>query len=85
MFSQVKLRELRRTPIGAAGNCVARAIELAEVTQLFVASATGLPQPYLSDVARGRYQTITVENARTFAEFIGVQIEDLFPARQEVA
>jgi predicted XRE-type DNA-binding protein len=78
-----RLRELRETRTD--GNRVARAIELAETTQVDVAEATGLPQPYISDVARNRYQTITVDNARKFAEHFGCQIEDLFPAREAVA
>lgn len=64
---------------------MARAFELAKVTQLEVATATGLPQPYISDVARNRYQTITVENAHKFADYFGCTIEDLFPAREAVA
>jgi transcriptional regulator with XRE-family HTH domain len=79
-----KLRELRETP-ASESNRVARAIELAHVTQLDVAAVTGLPQPYISDVARNRYQTITVDNARKFAEYFGCAIEDLFPAREAVA
>lgn len=67
------------------GNRVARAIELSGLTQALVAKATGLPQPYVSDVARNRYQTITVENARRFAEFFGVSIEILFPPSKEAA
>lgn len=78
-----RLRELRDT--ATEGNRVARAIELAEVTQLDVAAATGLPQPYISDVARNRYQTITVDNAHKFADYFGCAIEDLFPAREAVA
>lgn len=79
-----KLRELRETP-PSESNRVARALELAAVTQLDVAAATGLPQPYISDVARNRYQTITVDNARKFADYFGCAIEDLFPAREAVA
>lgn len=78
-----RLRELRDT--ATEGNRVGRAIELAEVTQLDVAAATGLPQPYISDVARNRYQTITVDNAHKFADYFGCAIEDLFPAREAVA
>ena len=45
-----------------------------------VADAVGLPQPYyVSDVARQRYRTITVENARKFANYFGCSIADLFP------
>lgn len=77
-----KLRELRESSTGSTGNKVSRAIELAEVTQIEIAAATDLPQPYISDVARGRYQTITVENARKLADYFGCAIEDLFPAKE---
>jgi transcriptional regulator with XRE-family HTH domain len=83
LLSAGKLRELRDTV--TEGNRVAKAIELAGVTQLDVKQATGLPQPYISDVARNRYRTITVDNARKFAEYFGCQIEDLFPSREAVA
>lgn len=82
-LSTKRLNDLRKS--GTDGNRVAKAIELAEVTQVEVATSTGLPQPYISDVARNRYQTITVDNARKFAEFFGCAIEDLFPAREAVA
>ena len=48
-----------------------------------VADAVGLPQPYVSDVARPRYRTITAENARKFANYFGYSIADLFlPSRR---
>ena len=50
-----------------------------------MAAALGFPQPYISDVARRRYQTITVENARKFAHYFGCTIEDLFPAPRQAA
>ena len=84
MLTLEQVEALRRRPADR-GNRVAAAIDAAGVTQVVVAAATGLPQPYISDVVRGRYQTITVANARKFAEFFGCSIEDLFPARQEVA
>lgn len=65
-----------------SGNRLARAIELAAVTQTDLAEAIGLPNTYISDTARGRYRTITVENAHKFAEFFGVPIEVLFPSRE---
>lgn len=67
------------------GNRVGAAIELLELTQAVVADGTGLPQQYVSDVARNRYRTITVDNAQKFADFFGCIIEDLFPAREAVA
>lgn len=80
MLSEQQLVILRSEP---AANRVAKAILLAGVTQTVLAEAVGLTQPYVSDVARGQYQTITVENARKFARFFGCGIEDLFPAPDE--
>lgn len=77
MLTEDQLRTLRSEP---GANRVAKAISLAGVTQMTVAKAVGLPQPYVSDVARRRYRTITVENARKFARYFGCRIEDLFPA-----
>lgn len=74
-------KELRET--ATTGNRVAKAIELSGVTQLDIAATTGLPQPYISDVARSRYQTITVDNARKLAEFFGCSIEELFPVKAD--
>ena len=76
MLTEQQLATLRSEP---GANRVAKAISLAGVAQLTVAKALGLPQPYVSDVARARYRTITVENARKFARYFGCSIEDLFP------
>ena len=76
MLTKQQLAILRAEP---GTNRVAKAIALAGVTQVTVADALGLPQPYVSDVARQRYKTITVENARKFAIFFGCSIEDMFP------
>ena len=76
MLTEDQLRTLRSEP---GVDRVAKAISLAAVTQVTVAKALGLPQPYVSDVARRRYRTITVENARKFARYFGCSIEDLFP------
>jgi len=84
-LTNFQLKQLRAAPVGAAGNRVAKAIELAEVTQTALADSIALPNTYVSDTARGRYQTITVDNARKFAEYFGCAIEDLFPAREAVA
>ena len=63
-LTKQQLDALRLAP---AARRVALAIELADVTQAEVAAAVQLPQPYVSDVARRRYRTITVENAHKFA------------------
>ena len=66
MLTEQQLAILRSAP---STNRVAKAISVAGVTQVTVADAVGLPQPYVSDVARQRYRTITVENARKFADY----------------
>lgn len=76
MLTEQQLAILRVEP---GANRVAKAISLAGVTQVTLAEAIGLLQPYISDVARGRYRTITVGNARKFADYFGCSIGDLFP------
>ena len=76
MLTEQQLAVLRSEP---GSNRVAKAMALSGVTQVTIAKALGLPQPYVSAVARRRYRTITVENARKFARYFGCSIEDLFP------
>ena len=77
MLTKQQLAILRSAP---STNRVAKAISVAGVTQVTVADAVGLPQPYVSDVARQRrYRTITVENTRKFVDYFGCSIADLFP------
>jgi transcriptional regulator with XRE-family HTH domain len=75
-----QLRDLRQSD--ARGNRLAKAIELAELTQLAVVAGTGLTQQYVSDVVRTASSNIKVQNAHKFAEFFGCSIEDLFPSQQ---
>jgi len=84
-LSPYQLRELRRSPIGPSGNRVAKAMELLKLRQVDVAAAIKVAQPYVSDVARGRSQTITLENAYKFAAFFGTTVEELFPMKTEQA
>lgn len=75
-LTKIHITRLRRQP---AKQRLSRAIEFAGVTQQEVGRTLGIPQSYISDVARGRYDTITVSNAHKFALYFGVSIEDLFP------
>ena len=75
--------QLARLRASSRRNRVATAISLAGVTQVTVAQAIGVTQAYVSDVARGRYSTITVASAWKFARFFGCSIDDLFPPRDE--
>ena len=47
--------------------------------------ATGFASPYVSNVASGRYRTITVTNALKFARVFNCGVSDLFPAPDEEA
>jgi plasmid maintenance system antidote protein VapI len=84
-LTESQLRKLRRAPVPEPGNRVQTAIDLTESTQTATAKAIELPHTYVSDVARGRFQTITVENATKFSQYFGCRIEDLFPAKEAVA
>ena len=72
-------RQLALLRASSPTNRVATAISLAGVTQTDIAAAIGVPQAYVSDVARQRYSTITVANAWKFAKYFACSIDDLFP------
>jgi transcriptional regulator with XRE-family HTH domain len=74
-----QLRRLRSHPLGGYNNRLAAAIQLTGTVQAEMARTTGLSQQYISDVANGRFHTITVERAHIFADYFGCLIEDLFP------
>ena len=76
MLTHEQLTILRAEPDSGR---VAKAISLTGVTRVTVAKSLGMSYNYVCDVARGRYRTITVENASRFAQLFGCYIEDLFP------
>jgi DNA-binding Xre family transcriptional regulator len=80
-----QLKELRSRPVPPSGNRIATAFEISKRPQMDLVRTAGLTPQYVTDVKAGRFQSITVENARKFAEFFGCAIEDLFPAREAVA
>ena len=77
-----QLKELRSSPVPDSGNRITIACELIEKTQMDCSRATGLTPQYVSDMARGRFRNISIDNARKFAGFFGCYIEDLFPANE---
>lgn len=79
-LTKIHIARLRRQ---AVRNRLSRAIEFAGVTQQEMGDALGMKQSYISDVSRGRYDTLTVSNAHKFAMYLGVSIEDLFPFEPE--
>lgn len=73
---------LRTEPFDETGNRLKAAMRLEGITQVELAQAIGFTQPYISGIARGRHETLMVENAHRFANHFGCSISDLFPARQ---
>ena len=67
MLTENQLAVVRSAPDARR---VAKAIALAGVTQRRVGKALGVSQAYVSDVARRRYPTITVESACKFGRYL---------------
>jgi transcriptional regulator with XRE-family HTH domain len=84
-LSRAQIRTLQESSWPETGNRLAQVMDMLELTQAQVAEATGLTQPYVSDVCRGKHITITVDNAHKFADFFECSIEVLFPAKAQVA
>lgn len=59
--------------------------ELVQLTQVEVAAAIGITQSALSALENKRWGATSTDTAHKFAKFFGCAIEDLFPAKQEVA
>ena len=83
MLTEKQLERLRAAAAKPGSNRLGVAMALLGVSQATVARAVGVPQPYVSDVARARYRTITLSNARKFARYFGCGVDDLFPADAE--
>lgn len=81
MLSQAQIRELRKAP--GAPNRLRRAMQMAGVTQVQVAEATGSTQSHIAEISNGNYSRLPLETARALASTFGCSIEDLFPAPQE--
>ncbi|MCR4374174.1 MAG: helix-turn-helix domain-containing protein [Acidobacteria bacterium] len=75
-LTRKQLQALRAT-VPATGNRVRLARKLMGWTQVELAAAAGLQQPYVSAVERGRY-SVEVRNAWPLAVVFGCSIEDLF-------
>ncbi len=83
-LSAEQLDILRRVEIDdRTSNRLKVAMALTGANQAEIVAFTGFAQPYVSDVERGRFRTITVDNAQKFADFFGCAIEDLFVAADE--
>lgn len=85
MLSSKKLTALRESEVAESGNRLALALALAEMTQAQLSERIGFTQSYISRIANGLPERMPLETARTFANFFGCSIEELFPERQAVA
>lgn len=83
MLTQDQLNALKISPGGP--NRVRLAMSLAGVTQVQLAQALGVSQPYISAIVRGSCPRLPLEITRRLAQHFGCSIEDLFPAREAVA
>lgn len=81
MLNEKALRDLRRTDVGR--NRLGRAMELAKVTQVQLAEATGLTQSYISRIKNGRYDDLSGDTMRALSGFFGCSLDDLFPASRD--
>jgi|TARA_R110000824_G_scaffold116455_4_gene267898 transcriptional regulator with XRE-family HTH domain len=77
MLTPAQKKQLRNSPVIPCR--LSLAIQLSGRTQRKLAEKVNCGQPYLADVARGRYPNITLRNARKFANLFQLRIEDLFP------
>jgi transcriptional regulator with XRE-family HTH domain len=84
-MTQKQLKALRSQPVSESGNRIVNACAITGKTQMDCSRATGLTPQYVSDMARGRFRNISIDNARKFAEFFGCHIEDLFPSSSNEA
>jgi transcriptional regulator with XRE-family HTH domain len=82
-LTDTQLQKLRRHRV--SGNRISKAVELTGVTLVEVAAGSGLPYSYVSDMARNRYRTHTVETAYKLCGFFGCAIEDLFPPQEAMS
>ncbi len=80
-----QLKELRSRPRSGVGNQLAEAFSVTERSQADCVRETRFTAQYVSDMVRGRFQNISLDNAREFADYFGCAIEDLFPSRAAVA
>lgn len=85
-MTQKQLKELRAVPVEAAvGNRLAAAFDITKKSQADCVRLTRFTPQYVSDMVRGRFHNISIDNAHEFAKFFGCLVEDLFPVREAVA
>lgn len=84
-LSPEQLAAVRSVPADVIPNRLRIAFAVAGVKQAEACAAIGLIPSQMSDLVNGKYRTVSVDTARSLADFFGCSIEDLFPAREGVA
>jgi DNA-binding Xre family transcriptional regulator len=84
-LTEEQLAALRAVPLGAMLNKLRIALALTGARQSDLVEEAGLDPAHVSRIVNGKYTSIDLETTRKFADFFSCQIEDLFPARAEVA
>lgn len=62
-------------------NRVSQARAIANVTQVELATRSGLTQSYISRLEHGQYADLPEETANTLAGCLGCHVDELFPER----
>jgi DNA-binding XRE family transcriptional regulator len=87
MLNALQLKALRASKVSNR-NRLAKAMDLAGVTQVTLADAIQTTQSRISKVKRGQYGSagLPVGFCQRLAEFFGCTVDDIFPAeRRKVA
>lgn len=82
MLTKRQLETLKRDR-RAGPNRLGLAMALAGLTQIEVATRTGLTQSYISKCLNGRVPRMSGVTMFRFARLFGCAVEDLFPLRQD--
>lgn len=81
-----QLTALRAVPVTKEfPNRLPVAMALAKVNQVQLAESVRMSQASVSDIRNGKYNDLKHTTVQRFADFFGCYIEDLFPAREQVA
>ncbi len=83
LLTTKQIAQVRRDREGRNG--LACAMRLTGVTQVQLAEALEITQPVVSRLVNGQYSRIDLDQSRKIAAFFGCTVDDLFPAKAEVA
>lgn len=80
-----QIQAIRSLPPNVGPNRLRVAFAMSGARQVDACEAIGLRANQVSSLVKGDYKSVSVDIARALADFFGCAIEDLFPAKSEVA